>query len=91
MIHSVGDTRRICNVQSNEVEMRTIPMPKLENTDEAYDKFYNSGKIGIADTNQTYDCLESIDRILRTQYDLEIVLIDNGSSDYVFTIEPEKE
>ncbi len=37
--------------------------------------------------NAIEDCLEGIDNLLKS-HDLEIVIIDDGSTDYVFKIEP---
>lgn len=41
---------------------------------------------GCCDNNQTQDCLEEVDRLLK-HHNLQIVIIDQKSSDYVFKIE----
>ncbi|HYT40807.1 MAG TPA: hypothetical protein VEP90_00545 [Methylomirabilota bacterium] len=56
-------------------------------SDDKFDEWANSGVVEIADTNQTYDCLESFDKLLK-RYNLQVILYDTGRSDYWFGIGP---
>lgn len=41
---------------------------------------------GFCENNETLDCLREVDRLLK-RHKLQVVIIDEGSIDYVFTIE----
>lgn len=69
------------------MQMRMIPFPfKDMMTDEEADKFFNKGDVIVAETNQTQDALESINRVLQKSFGLEIVQYDAGSSDLVVEV-----
>jgi hypothetical protein len=63
-----------------------IPMPPLVEDEDA-DAFYNSGKVAICGTRNSYDAITSFDSILKP-FGLQVGLYDAGSSDHIFTIVP---
>lgn len=62
--------------------MKTIPFPPEQANNE---EWYNNNNIGICDTNNSYEALENVDRVLE-EFGLEILIYDSGSSDYFFTV-----
>jgi len=62
-----------------------VPLPIRPNAD-GFEEWINCGLVGMADTNQTYDALQSMDRLLK-EFGLEVVIYASGTSDFWFTVE----